>query len=192
MNLKTKKKPQTFIILPSTLLLFSCHSYHFVMCLWFFTGAQKVQLSQGRSNGVTFISPVLIISFIPRTHLPPLAMRVGCVIPFSFTDTSSLSVTVLSPVWSLGAKFSAPNADCWFFFFLPAPRFITKPIKMEGLLTESVPHILVLWRWIILLISKEWQMCMKFNISVTDCRLVAWMLIPGFGSSSTTLCSLCW
>lgn len=159
------------------------------MCLWFFTGAQKVQLSQG-ANGVTFCSLVLIISFIPRTHLPPLAMRVICTILFSFTDTSSLSTTVLSPLWSLAAKFSAPKAH-W-FLFLPALRFITKPIKMEGLLTESVPHILVLWRWIILLISKEWQMCMKFNISVTDCRLVAWMLIPGFGSSSTTLCSLCW
>lgn len=161
------------------------------MCLWFFTGAQKVQLSQG-TNGVTFCSLVLIISFIPRTRLPPPAMRVICVILLSLIDTSSLGAIVLSPLWSLGPKFSGHNVDWVCFFFLPALRFITKPVKMEGLLTESVPHILVLWRWIILLISKEWQMCMKFNISVTDCRLVAWMLIPGFGSSSTTLCSLCW
>lgn len=183
MNLQTKNP------LPSTLVLFSYHSYHFVMWLWFFTGAQKVQLSQG-ANGKTLCSLVLIISFLPRTRLPALARRDPFLLHWHQQPECHSFVTV----WSLGAEFSAPNADwgwvfCWFFFAL---RFITKPVKMEGLLTESVPHILVLWRWIILLISKEWQMCMKFNISVTDCRLVAWMLIPGFGSSSKTLCSLCW
>lgn len=158
------------------------------MCLWFFTGPQKVELSSG-TNGITFRSLVLHNLFYPPEH----AFRHWpCVSPaWSFSPsvtTIKPSTNILPPIWSLRAKFFGPKAD----FPLPVLRFITKPIKMKGLLTESVPHILVLRRWIIPLISKERQMCMKFNISVTDCRLVAWMLIPGFGSSSTTLCSLCW
>lgn len=159
-----------------------------MMCLWFFAGPQKVQLNQG-TNGTTFRSLVLRNLFYPLDHA---SCHWPCVSPaWSFSPsvtTSKLSNKSLLPIWSLRAKFCGPNAD----FPLPVLRFIMKPKKMEGLLTESVPHIVVLWRWIILLISKEWQTCMKFNISVTDCRLVAWMLIPGFGSSSTTLCSLCW
>lgn len=98
------------------------------MCLWFFTGAQKVQLSQG-TNGVTFCSLVLIISFISIARLPPLVMRVICMILFSSTDTSSLSARVLSPVWSLGAKFSAPNAD---FFFPSCSQIHNKANKNGG------------------------------------------------------------
>lgn len=110
MNLQTKNP------LPSTLVLFSYHSYHFVMWLWFFTGAQKVQLSQG-ANGKTLCSLVLIISFLPRTRLPALARRDPFLLHWHQQPECHSFVTV----WSLGAEFSAPNADwgwvfCRFFF----------------------------------------------------------------------------
>lgn len=129
-----------------------------------------------------------IISFIPPTAHPAAHHARRLSDSFLCRWLPADSAYILSPVWLLRPKCCGPNAD----FPLPVFGFVMTPIKMKGLLTESVPHILVFRRWIILLISKEWQMCMKFNVSVTDCRLVAWMLIPGFGSSSTASCSLCW
>lgn len=129
-----------------------------------------------------------IISFIPQ-NTPSTTYHARCLSDsFLFQWLPADRVPKFCLLWSLRPKFCGPSAD----FPLPVLRFVMKPTIMKGLLTESVPHILVFRRWIILLISKEWQMCMKFNISVTDCRLVAWILIYGFGSSSTTLCSLCW
>lgn len=101
------------------------------MCLWFFTGPQKVQLSQG-TNGVTFCSLVLIISFIPRTRLPPPAMRVICVILLSLIDTSSLGAIVLSPLWSLRPKFSGHNVDWVCFFFSSCSQIHNKASKNGG------------------------------------------------------------